>query len=719
MAIVRFLLSVSAVLLSHLTLHAESIVRVSNNYAVGYIGRSVDVFQDTTNRITIRDIIDGSTSFELSNAIVPNLGVNDYNNWVKFTIVNDSDSPHLILNITNPTIDELTLYTVRDGAIDSVSIDILEPYSKSERVYNHQFSTFSLQIGKGDSLTCYLKLNSTKQLLIPITISDNKGTVSAITGFDLRAGIYVGIMLAMLFYNLFLFFSARDRHYLVYVHYIFWVTVAQVAILGYFPRFFQSDILSNIHLLTFAGAMSGIASVIFVKSFLNTERYVPKLNKWLNTIIVGDLAAIALLFLNKPLWSYEIVNFVAGLGSVIVLIVGYITYERGNQSAKLFLLAWGIFLLSVIIYVLKDYGILNYNLFTVHAVQIGASLEALLLSFALGDKINIYRKEKEESQARALMMSQENEQLIREQNVILEHKVDERTRALTESNESLQTALIDLKETQSQLVEAEKMASLGQLTAGVAHEINNPINFVTSNVAPLKRDIGIMWQVIDEVEKVGLSDSPVDEKKNQIAAVKEELDVDYLKIEIDFLLKGMHEGASRTAEIVKSLRIFSRVDEDALKYADINEGLESTLVILNSVVKDSVQVVKEYSDLPLLECYPGKLNQVFLNIITNAIYAINKKYEGKDGGVLIIKTAMDSTHIYITIQDNGIGMSKQVVEKVFEPFFTTKEVGEGTGLGMSIVYNTIKKHQGEIKIDSTEGEGTAFELAIPLQQNTQ
>ena len=263
------------------------------------------------------------------------------------------------------------------------------------------------------------------------------------------------------------------------------------------------------------------------------------------------------------------------------------------------------------------------------------------------------------------------------------------------------------------------MASLGQLTAGVAHEINNPINFVTSNVAPLKRDIGMMWEVMDEIERVGLSDTTIEEKKNQIAEYKEELDVEYLKTEIDFLLKGMHEGASRTAEIVKSLRIFSRVDEDSLKYADINEGLESTLVILNSVVKDTVQVTKHYGDLPLVECYPGKLNQVFLNIITNGIYAINKKFEGESGGILAINTEVDETYVYITIQDNGIGMSTEVMEKVFEPFFTTKEVGEGTGLGMSIVYNTIKKHHGEIKIESIVGEGTTFKLIIPLRQQMQ
>jgi len=226
--------------------------------------------------------------------------------------------------------------------------------------------------------------------------------------------------------------------------------------------------------------------------------------------------------------------------------------------------------------------------------------------------------------------------------------------------------------------------------------------------------------VLNEVERIALADDiPFDEKEHRIQVYKEEVDVPYLKIEIDFLLKGMHEGASRTAEIVKSLRIFSRVDEESLKFADINEGLESTLVILNSVIKEGITVVKEFGELPPIECYPGKLNQVFLNIITNGIYAINKKFGGKRGGILEIKTTVDAENAYIFIRDNGIGMSDEVKDKMFEPFFTTKEVGEGTGLGMSIVYNTIKKHGGEIKIDSSVGEGVSFLIIIPVNQQVQ
>src|SRR6185312_1424355 len=185
---------------------------------------------------------------------------------------------------------------------------------------------------------------------------------------------------------------------------------------------------------------------------------------------------------------------------------------------------------------------------------------------------NVLKKEKEVSQAEALRAARENERIIREQNALLEMRVAERT-------SELNTVLEDLKQAESQLVESEKMASLGQLTAGIAHEINNPINFVTSNVSPLRRDIDMIFDAINFMEEVALSDAPPDNKKAKLEEYKEDREIDYLQTEISHLLNGIYNGASRTAEIVKGLRIFSRLDEDDLKSANINEGIESSMII--------------------------------------------------------------------------------------------------------------------------------------------
>jgi len=454
---------------------------------------------------------------------------------------------------------------------------------------------------------------------------------------------------------------------------------------------------------------------MFAKSFLRTRIIVRKLDIALNVTVGFYTIALILLFAGNGVIAFQVVNLTAAIVSILIMVVAITVYRKNQASAKYFLISWSIFFASILIFVFKDYNIVPYNLFTVHSVEIGSALEAILLSFALADKINIFKAEKEKSQEETLRALKENERIIREQNVILEAKVDERTHELSEANHELNTTLDDLKQAQSQLVESEKMASLGQLTAGIAHEINNPINFVTSNVNPLKRDIEMIMDALTVIEEVGTSDATVAEKKQKIQDYKEELDFDYLTLEIKHLIKGINEGANRTAEIVKGLKIFSRLDEDDLKKADMNEGLESTMVIANNLLNNKIQVTTEYDPtLPVIECYAGKLNQVFLNIISNAVYAIQKQFGENQGGKLLLRTTHDTKNIYITIKDNGIGMDEQTQRKMFEPFFTTKDVGEGTGLGMSITYNTIKKHNGNITVNSILGEGTEFILQIPI-----
>jgi hypothetical protein len=405
--------------------------------------------------------------------------------------------------------------------------------------------------------------------------------------------------------------------------------------------------------------------------------------------------------------------------AIIVYVTAVNIASKGYRPAKFFTFAWTVFIASVVIFVLRNFNVLPFNKFTYYALQIGSAVEVVLLSFALADKINIFRREKEESQAQTVAALQENDRIVREQNVMLEARVNERTAELKIAYEDLSHAMNDLKDAQSQLVESEKMASLGQLTAGIAHEINNPINFVTSNVKPLDRDVNMLLQAIESIETILAGDESTAEKQRQIEEYKNDIEFDELKDEIGMLLKGIKDGADRTAKIVKGLRIFSRLDEDDLKKADINEGIDSTLVIANNLIGSNIKVVRHFGNLPLLECFPGKLNQVFLNIISNGVYAVHKKFDGKEGGVLTITTQADENNMIITIADNGTGMDEATKKRVFEPFFTTKDVGEGTGLGLSIVYKTITKHNGKIQVNTQPGIGTEFILTLPLEQKLQ
>jgi signal transduction histidine kinase/YesN/AraC family two-component response regulator len=268
-------------------------------------------------------------------------------------------------------------------------------------------------------------------------------------------------------------------------------------------------------------------------------------------------------------------------------------------------------------------------------------------------------------------------------------------------------AFEQLKTTQSKLVESEKMASLGVLTAGVAHEINNPVSFITGGIASLKEN----YEDVKDLLLYLLTDNKGDEAKEILAKIDQfvqNVDLENLIPEMDGLIQSINNGALRTAEIVKGLRNFSRLDEGDLKRANIADGIDNTLVILNSQMRDRINVIKEYGDIPELMCYPGQLNQVFLNILNNSCDAIENKGEIK------IKTWQSKENIYVSFSDSGTGFSEDVKSQLFQPFFTTKDVGSGTGLGLSICYNIVEKHNGEITVESEIGQGSTFTLTLPL-----
>jgi hypothetical protein len=403
-------------------------------------------------------------------------------------------------------------------------------------------------------------------------------------------------------------------------------------------------------------------------------------------------------------------------GAALVYIIAIRIYKKGVKSAIYFIIAWTVFIVGVALFVLRNFGLVPLTPVTTYTLPFGAAIEVALLSFALANKINTLQSEKSEKEKEVMMAMLENERLVREQNEILEHKVKERTTELYQSNNQLSEAITNLRNTQTQLIEQEKMASLGQLTAGIAHEINNPINFVTSNISPLKRDIKMLTDLIHSLEEqVGLEVS-IEEKKAKIESLKEEIDYEYLQEELGFLLKGIDDGAHRTSEIVKGLRIFARQDEDALLEADLIEGINSTLVILNNQLA-GIKIEKDMPRHLPIQCYPGKLNQVFLNLLSNAIYAIHERHKDSENGLIIIKVEQQEDDVFIKLEDNGTGMTEEVKNKVFEPFFTTKPVGDGTGLGMSIVFKTIEMHHGKIKVESQLGKGTSFEIILKKSIN--
>lgn len=674
------------------------------------LGNHISILEDASNKLNLNDV-QKSDAFIPSRVPIPNLKLSNSDFWIKFSIKNESNLNKIILALEYPMLSVCEFYSMRDGKVQSMSYDDLF----SLRKYKHQNFLFDVDLPKGETASYFIRVKSSEQMMLPLVLGPPKEMAEKMLTNDLVWGIFIGLILVMVVYNLFIYISVKDSSYLYYVAYSLFVGLTQITLSGFTYRFILFDHPSWNHLgiILFPG-LAGITGNLFMMNFLQTRENIPKFHKVIYAPLLIYSIAIILRILGYDQASYRAIDIAAITTVFITFTVTISLSIKGYRPAILFLTAFSMFFTGLLLFVLRNLGIVPYNDFSNYTKEFGIALDVVLLAFALADKINTFKREKERSQEETLKALKENERIIREQNVILEQKVNERTLELSEANTELNQTLIDLKEAEGQLVEAEKMASLGQLTAGIAHEINNPINFVTSNVTPLNRDIDILISFISEMEKIGLSDLPAEEKKKQIEEQKEELDYDYLKMEIAQLLKGIHEGASRTSEIVKGLRVFSRLDEDNLKKANINDGLDSTLIIVNNLLSNKIKLEKSYSAIPLIDCYPGKLNQVFLNIISNAIYAINKKFGDHQGGILTISTSSNEKSIFVKIEDNGIGMDEVTKKKIFEPFFTTKDVGEGTGLGMSIAYNTIKRHQGEIQINSTPGLGTEFILELPI-----
>jgi len=282
----------------------------------------------------------------------------------------------------------------------------------------------------------------------------------------------------------------------------------------------------------------------------------------------------------------------------------------------------------------------------------------------------------------------------------LEEMVAERTRDLQQAND-------ELKQTQSQMLHQEKMASIGQLAAGVAHEINNPMGFIASNLNSLGKYLEKFNNYIDFQDQLLISHLD-DEDRELMEAERKKIKVDYLLEDSRDLIDESLDGAKRVQEIVRNLKSFSRVDQADEQLTDLNECLDNTIAIAWNELKYKVVLEKEYGELPTLSCHPQQLNQVFMNLLVNGAQAIAEK------GIIKIKTWHDGKMIYVAISDTGCGIPQEHLSRIFEPFFTTKEVGKGTGLGMSISYDIIHAHGGRIDVQSRVGEGSRFTLCLPV-----
>ena len=652
--------------------------------------------------------------FNNVNGTIVNLGLKSGTyviHW-KFNVDSAFWNSQRVLHIANPIIDDVEVYQVTSDTMYHRSSGEKIPLFLRE--YNISGNAVNIERSKDNIVEFYLKVRSSDQLLIPLSIQESKELLNDYENIDLIFAIYLGMILSIFIYNLFVFFSVRDSVYLLYIFYIFTVGYTQLVLFGFSSKYifnFSGGI--NISLGSIVPGLSGLATIFFAQNFIRTAQYAPIINKILNFFKLLYLIAIVLAIFGFHNTTQIILN--AGALSALILIFASVrAIKQGYRPARYFIIAWVIFIVGLTLYALRNFGILPFNAFTNFALPVGSVVEILLLSFALADRINVLKQEKEVSQQQAFAAMKENERLVTEQNVQLEKKVHERTADLENRNTELHTAMNDLRMTQQQLVESEKLASIGQMTAGIAHEINNPINFVQSNVGPLKRDVDEILELLSQLAEID-ENKDLLEQINHLKSQYVKLDVEYLKKEIQQLLNGIEDGSKRTAEIVKGLRVFSRMDRSELISADINECLNSTLVVMKNMTKAEVTLNVELGEnIPKTFCYPGKLSQVFMNLVTNAVQATRLPDRQPIDRVINVRSYFKDNKICVEIQDNGKGIPTEIQDKIFEPFFTTKDVGEGTGLGLGIVAGIIGEHNGQLSFTSSATDGTTFLITLPI-----
>lgn len=701
--LIKYILTLS--ILVPLFCHSQPIV-ITDKGILDNFGDQVEIIIDENDNFTLDQIL-SSSEFEKQHDKVLNLGISTNTYWIKIPISNRTEIENLYLDIKQPSIDEVTFYFPSENGYSAKEESDSKPLNT--RSFENQNYIFPLNLKKDESKTYYLKLKSGDHLMVPMSIAPKEIIIERNTSKDIYFGIFTGIMLALFLYSIITYLNLRDKSYALYVLYVFVMYLNQANVLGYSLRFFWPEMPNlergSVYLFI---PLSGIVGILFLIKFIQIKRYSQFLLYPLVISMGAYVVAIISGITGYHNFAYNIIEINGSSIAIYIIAISFIIWRKGNRQAGSLLLAWSIFLFGLVAFILKDLNVLEHNDFTVYTITIGTAAQGILLSFGLADKINILKKEKEEAQKREIEALRVNEKE-------LEARVIARTLELEQAEQKATKAYHELIVSQKQLVESEKLAGLGQMTAGIAHELNNPINFVSSNVGPLQRDVEDVIQILDEF--AGLPPDTNSEEWKEVRRRYDKMQIPYVKKEIEMLLKGIEEGSQRTAEIVKGMRIFARADKDTLVPANINDCINSTLVVMKSVLKNEVTLKRSIDmNIPVLDCYPGKLNQAIVNLVSNAVQATKVNRKSVEDRIVEVKSYFDDNNLFISVKDNGPGISDEILNKIFDPFFTTKQVGEGTGLGLSIAMGIAEEHNGHIEVITEVGKGSEFIIHLPRKQ---
>lgn len=685
------------------SLKAETYIEFAEDFeGVLNIGRSVEFLEDSSQELTIDDVVK-SSEFVKQHSVIFIRPASEATLWIKIPYRNKSEKVVWLETGHSFSVWELDYYYADSSGLTNDGEPLYELgslRSSSNKLLASKYYCVPLPPSINNGIdTVYLRVEGMFPMTLTLQAYSEKHINSKAHNDVMIFSLFIGVIVAILLYNLFLFFSTRELTYLFYVIYLgsmgLLIPFAEGNAMFDFPLFYEK--------ITVVQSIQILANTFFVTEYFSLRRNYKKLyySIWGGTSLLFFVLPVINLF--NWLDYLIIINMFQVLGPlfyVFILVLATYFLVKKYNGALFFVVGWSVLFSSVILFYLSINGFLPYNNLTANFPYIGVSIECLVFAFALGNRIN---KLKDEN----VKINKEKLEIVQKQNQVLDETVRKRTKELddqlkksndlnkellrtneelSEKNhviynqkEELETTMQNLKDAQSQLVQSEKMASLGILTAGIAHEINNPLNFISGAQQILKH--------LQKEETAFLSNADFDMCVNHIS-----------------------EGLIRCQKIMKSLRQFNENHDGFTGRCTVSEIIDNCLVMLNNKLKNRVSVKIEYAlnGNEIVRGNVGQLHQVFLNVLSNAAQAI----EGK--GTITIATVVDDEILNIYITDTGGGIKKEHLKSIIDPFFTTKDPGKGVGLGLSIVYNIIKDHKGEITFESEEGKGTTVIVTLPL-----
>jgi signal transduction histidine kinase len=663
------------------------------------IADKILILEDAEDKLSIEDVQSESYRmlFKASDKIILNFGFTESAYWLRFDLDNSSEAD-LLLELGHTHLENVSFYRVEDSLqLSQIKAGYSIPVPAKQ--IKHHFQVFPLSPGKHQY---HVKISPPVQ---PLPVRIYASSAYEIKTYQQRLvfGFYLGLMFFVILSNLFFYISLRNKLFLFYSAIVLLYISYASTVMDGFIVYFTPGIDLKFWYLTIPTIGVPI-QMIYALVFLEIRKWSPKLYKR-TTILISYFIIYAIIRFWLPLTAVLALNTIHALISFFgMFYLGYFAGKKGNRLGYYFAMAYLIYFILVLTeatYV--QIGKPAYFMELSH-VAWATLIEAFVLSFLLSKRFEWERAESEKqkifAQDKLIEKTRENEKMVREQNVLLEERVEERTKALNDSLENL-------KNTQAKLIQSEKLASLGELTAGIAHEIQNPLNFV-NNFSEIS--VELCEELNDEIEKMDLPT----EKKSEI----HELTYDLMENQ-----KKINFHGKRADSIVKGMLQHSRRSSGTKELTDINKLAEEYLRLSyhGHRAKDksfNTKLITEFDpEVGNINVLPQDFGRVILNLLTNAFYAVSEKAEKQNNGyepLVTMKTVSHPDSVDIIIQDNGNGIPESIQSKIFQPFFTTKPTGKGTGLGLSLSYEIITSgHGGQISVDSTPGGGTIFKISLP------